>query len=298
MTLRKAIFPIAGLGTRFLPATKAVPKEMLPVVDKPLIQYAVEEARAAGIEEFIFVVRPGNRSIEAHFSHSSELEDTLRRRGRKAELRAVTSLCIDRAKARYVQQDQPLGLGHAVLCARAFADDEPLAILLPDDLIQATTPCLAQMADAYGRCGGNMIAVMDVPKVDAPRYGMVEPGHRDGRLFEVKGLVEKPAPEAAPSTLAVVGRYIVQPGIFRHLSRQRLGAGGEIQLTDALAAMIGETPCHGFLFEGRRFDCGAKSGFLEANLAYALNDPEIGGEARRAVLRLAAGEALPSAGGR
>ncbi len=298
MTLRKAIFPIAGLGTRFLPATKSVPKEMLPVVDKPLIQYAVEEARAAGIEEFIFVVRPGNRTIEAHFSRSPDLEDNLRRRGRKAELESIISSCIDPAKARYVPQDRPLGLGHAISCAQEYAGDEPVAILLPDDLIRAPAPCLVQMAEAFGRRGGNMIAVMDVPKVEAPRYGMVEPGHRDGRLIEIKGLVEKPTPEAAPSTLAIVGRYIVQPGVFRHLMRRQPGAGGEIQLTDALASMIGEAPCHGFRFEGRRFDCGAKIGFLEANLAYALSDSMIGEEARRLVRRYASGEAVSSAGGR
>jgi len=287
--LRKAIFPVAGLGTRFLPATKTMPKEMLPVVDKPLIQYAVEEARAAGIEEFIFVTGRGKSTVEDHFDHSAELYDALVRRHRVAELEQIINLRSAPGQVVYVRQQEPLGLGHAVWCARNLIEDEPVAVLLADDLIQSSVPCLRQMAEAHERVGGNLVAVTEVPRADTGLYGVIEPGASDGQLIEVKGVVEKPAPSAAPSAMAIVGRYILQPAVFGALGRQRPGAGGEIQLTDALAAMIGHSPLRGFRFEGRRFDCGDKAGFFEANVAYALRHPVIGEAARRTIRRYAEG---------
>ncbi|MFM8678630.1 MAG: UTP--glucose-1-phosphate uridylyltransferase GalU [Alphaproteobacteria bacterium] len=281
--VRKAIFPVGGLGTRFLPATKAMPKEMLPVVDKPLIQYAVEEAQAAGIEEFIFVTGRGKTAIEDHFDHSYELEKTLEERGKVAELDELRRWLPRHGSVAYTRQMAPLGLGHAVWCARNLVGDEPFAVLLADDLILSRQPCLAQMADAHASAGGNVIAVMDVPREHTKRYGIVAPGRDDGRLVEVTGLVEKPAPEKAPSTCAVIGRYILDPSVFSHLGKGMKGAGGEIQLTDALAAMIGASPFHGLRFEGKRFDCGDKVGFFEANLAFALARPDIGAAAREAM---------------
>jgi UTP--glucose-1-phosphate uridylyltransferase len=273
--VRKAIFPVGGLGTRFLPATKSMPKEMLPVVDKPLIQYAVEEARAAGIEEFIFVTGRGKSAIEDHFDHSYELAATLSARGKAAELQLVRDTLPAPGQVAYTRQQEPLGLGHAVWCARNMVMDEPVAVLLADDLILSDTPCLKQMIDAHARLGGNMVAVMDVPRAQTANYGVITPGRRDGRLIEVKGLVEKPKPEAAPSTHAVIGRYVLQPEVFKHLSGLERGAGNEVQLTDALARMIGSGPFHGYDFEGRRFDCGTRVGFLEANLAFALSRPDM-----------------------
>ncbi len=281
--VRKAIFPVGGLGTRFLPATKAMPKEMLPVVDKPLIQYAVEEAQAAGIEEFIFVTGRGKTAIEDHFDHSYELEKTLEERGKAAELAELRRWLPRHGSVAYTRQMAPLGLGHAVWCARNLVGDEPFAVLLADDLILSRQPCLAQMAEAHARVGGNVIAVMDVPRDHTKRYGILAPGKDDGRLVEVTGLVEKPAPEKAPSTCAVIGRYILDPSVFGHLGKGTKGAGGEIQLTDALAAMIGAGPFHGLRFEGKRFDCGDKVGFFEANLAFALARPDIGAAAREAM---------------
>jgi UTP--glucose-1-phosphate uridylyltransferase len=281
--VRKAIFPVGGLGTRFLPATKAMPKEMLPVVDKPLIQYAVEEAQAAGIEEFIFVTGRGKTAIEDHFDHSYELEKTLEERGKTAELDELRRWLPRPGSVAYTRQMAPLGLGHAVWCARNLVGDEPFAVLLADDLILSRRPCLAQMVDAHAAAGGNMIAVMDVPREHTKRYGIVAPGRDDGRMVEVAGLVEKPVPEKAPSTCAVIGRYILDPSVFAHLGRGTKGAGGEIQLTDALAAMIGAAPFHGLRFEGKRFDCGDKVGFFEANLAFALARPDIGAAAREAM---------------
>jgi UTP--glucose-1-phosphate uridylyltransferase len=269
--LRKAIFPVGGLGTRFLPATKAMPKEMLPVVDKPLIQYAVEEARAAGIEEFIFVTGRGKSAIEDHFDHSYELSDVLRARGKEAELNAAEDMLLDPGQIAYVRQQEPLGLGHAVWCARnVVGGDEPVAVLLADDLVLARTPCLGQMIEAYGKVGGNLAAVMDVPREHTDRYGILDVVGDDGRLAEAKGLVEKPNPAEAPSTLSIIGRYILQPEVFHELDSQERGAGGEIQLTDAMARTIGTVPFHGLRFEGTRFDCGTKAGFLEANVAFAL----------------------------
>ena len=281
--VRKAIFPVGGLGTRFLPATKSMPKEMLPVVDKPLIQYAVEEAQAAGIEDFIFVTGRGKTTIEDHFDHSFELEKTLEERGKTAELEELRRWLPKPGRVAYTRQMAPMGLGHAVWCARDLVGNEPFAVLLADDLILAKTPCLKQMVDAYPEVRGNMIAVMDVPREHTRRYGIVDPGRDDGRLVQVKGLVEKPAADQAPSTCAVIGRYILEPSVFTHLDKGLKGAGGEIQLTDALAAMIGAAPFHGFRYDGKRFDCGDKIGFFEANVAFALARSDIGAAARAAL---------------
>jgi UTP--glucose-1-phosphate uridylyltransferase len=285
--VRKAIFPVGGLGTRFLPATKAMPKEMLPVVDKPLIQYAVEEASAAGIEDFIFVTGRGKTAIEDHFDYSHELHSTLVERNKAKELEAISTLLPVPGQVVYLRQQEPLGLGHAVWCARRLVEDEPVAVLLADDLIKAPVPCLKQMVDAYAEKGGNILAVMDVPRDQTNRYGVLNPGRDDGRLVEVKGLIEKPKPAEAPSTACVIGRYILQPEIFKELDRQDVGAGNEIQLTDAMARLIGRQPFHGLRFQGRRFDCGDKAGFIEATIAYALDHADIGAEAKQILLRFA-----------
>ena len=289
--VRTAIFPVGGLGVRFLPATKAVPKEMLPVVDKPLIQYAVEEAKAAGIEQFVFVTGRGKTAIEDHFDHSYELHATLVERHKKRELDLVADILPVAGQVAYVRQQVPLGLGHAVWCARHLAAREPVAVLLADDLVKGEVPCLKQMVDAYARVGGNLVAVMDVPREHTDRYGVLDVGRVEGRLAEVKGLVEKPKPAVAPSTLTIVGRYILQPQVFDLLGRLERGAGNEIQLTDALSKMIGHGPFHGYRFDGTRFDCGDKAGFLEATIAYALDHPQIAKAARAIVGRYAAGDA-------
>jgi len=286
--VRKAIFPVGGLGARFLPATKSMPKEMLPVVDKPLIQYAVEEAKAAGIEQFFFVTGRGKSAIEDHFDHSYELHDTLTGRGRRKELQLIDGLLPVAGQVAYLRQQHPRGLGHAVWCARHLAAGEPVAILLADDMVMADKPCLKQMVDVYNQVGGNLVAVMDVPREHTSRYGVLKPGKADGRLTEVKGLVEKPKPADAPSTLSIIGRYILQPQVFDLLAEQKPGAGGEIQLTDALARMIGHGPFNGYRFEGTRFDCGDKAGFIEATIAYALQH-EVIGEAVRDIIRDFAG---------
>ena len=273
--VRKAVFPVGGMGTRFLPATKALPKEMLPIVDQPLIQYAVDEARAAGIEEFIFVTGRGKSAIEDHFDHSYELNDLLSARGKTDVVDSLTSSILQAGQVSYTRQQEPLGLGHAVWCARHLAGDEPFAILLADDFVRAETPCLGQMIDAFETTGGNVVAVMDVPKEQTNRYGILDPGEEDGRLVEIKGLVEKPEPAAAPSTLSIIGRYILMPDVFTHLDLKERGAGGEIQLTDAMAKMIGQMPFHGFRFDGVRYDCGDKLGFLDATLAVALDRPDL-----------------------
>ncbi len=289
--IRKAVFPVGGLGTRFLPATKAMPKEMLPVVDKPLIQYAVEEARAAGIEEFIFVTGRGKSAIEDHFDFSYELQDMLEAKGKGDALEELLGWRPPAGSVAYTRQQEPLGLGHAVWCARHLVGDEPFAVLLADDLVLAETPCLTQMTEAHARVGGNLVAVMDVPREHTGRYGILDTGAEDGRLVEIKGLVEKPDPADAPSTLSIIGRYILQPALFDHLERQQRGAGGEIQITDAMARMLGDGPFHGYRFEGQRYDCGDKVGFLEANIAFALARPEMR-DAVRAILRsFDAGEA-------
>ncbi|MZR31131.1 UTP--glucose-1-phosphate uridylyltransferase GalU [Sneathiella litorea] len=270
--VRKAVFPVGGLGTRFLPATKAMPKEMLPVVDKPLIQYAVEEARDAGIEEFIFVTGRGKTIIEDHFDRSYELESVLSERQKNDVLREIQESVPKAGSIAYIRQQEPLGLGHAVWCAKRLVGDEPFAVILADDLILADTPCLAQMTAAREKVGGgNMLAVMEVPKEHTSRYGILSPGQENGNLIEINGLVEKPAPADAPSNLAVIGRYILEPNIFDLLENQARGAGNEIQLTDALSAMLGGDPFFGMKFDGTRYDCGDKIGFLEANIAFALN---------------------------
>lgn len=286
--VRKAIFPVGGLGTRFLPATKAMPKEMLPVVDKPLIQYAVEEAEAAGIEQFIFVTGRGKSAIEDHFDHSYELQATLEKRGKKAEVEIITDMLQVPGQVAYIRQQEPLGLGHAVWCARNLVNDEPVAVLLADDLILSDTPCLKQMVDTHAKVGGNLVAVMDVPREHTNRYGVLDVGRQDGRLAEVRGLVEKPKPAEAPSTLSIIGRYILDPGVFDILESQEPGAGNEVQLTDSLAKMIGRVPFHGYRFEGTRFDCGDRAGFFEANVAFALRHATVGAAAQEIVQRYAA----------
>jgi len=278
--IRKAVFPVAGLGTRFLPATKAVPKEMLPVVDRPLIEYAVEEALAAGIEDIIFVTGRGKSAIEDHFDHAIELEGVLSGRGKEAELVAARGPVLAPGRIAYTRQQQALGLGHAVWCAREFVGDEPFAVLLADDLVMADTPCLKQMVDVHVQTGGSVVAVMDVPREHTNRYGILDVGADDGTLAEIAGLVEKPDPADAPSTLSIIGRYILLPEIFTELDRHETGAGDEIQLTDAMARMIGAAPFDGLRFEGKRFDCGDKAGFLEANIAFALARDDLAGPVR------------------
>ncbi len=273
--LRKAVLPVAGLGTRFLPATKATAKEMLPVVDKPLIQYAIEEARAAGIEQFCLITGRGKTAIVEHFDIAFELEAVLRERGKTEALALLEGTQLEPGAIVTVRQQEPLGLGHAIWCARAFIGEDPFAILLPDDLILGETPCVAQLAAVYRETGGNVVAVQDVPRAQTSRYGILAIGADDGRLAEVKGLVEKPAPENAPSTLSIIGRYVLRAEVIGHLSRFERGAGGEVQLTDAMAKMIGDLPFHGLRFEGRRFDCGDKVGFLEAQIAFALKRPDL-----------------------
>jgi UTP--glucose-1-phosphate uridylyltransferase len=273
--LRKAVLPVAGLGTRFLPATKAMPKEMLTVVDRPLIQYAVDEARAAGIEQFCMVSGRGKTALIDHFDVSYELEATLRERGK---LDALSQLERDRLQPgaiTTVRQQEPLGLGHAIWCARTFIGDDPFAILLPDDLVLSKTPCMAQLAQAYRETEGSVVAVVEVPRDQTNRYGILKTGADDGRLVEVTGLVEKPKPEVAPSNLSIIGRYILMPSVIDHLSKMERGAGNEVQLTDAMAKLIGDTPFHGLRFEGERFDCGDKVGFLEAQIAFSLARPDL-----------------------
>ena len=287
--VRKAVFPVGGLGTRFLPATKAMPKEMLPVVDKPLIQYAVEEALAAGIEEIIFVTGRGKAAIEDFFDHSFELRQMLGERGKDAELHTIDIPVLEPGRVAYTRQQAPLGLGHAVWCARELVGDEPFAILLADDLVMADNPCLKQMVDVFEQTGGNVVAVQDVPLEHTNRYGILEIASDDGRLVEIKGLVEKPDPVDAPSTLSIIGRYILLPEVFGYLSEKKKGAGGEIQLTDSMARMIGDAPFHGLRFSGRRFDCGDKAGFFEANVAFALARPELHDEIAAILQKYAAG---------
>jgi UTP--glucose-1-phosphate uridylyltransferase len=270
MRVRKAVFPVGGLGTRFLPATKALPKEMLPVVDKPLIQYAVEEAREAGIEQFIFVTGRGKSAIEDHFDHSWELVDSLASRGKDDLLRELRDWMPAPGQVAYTRQQEPLGLGHAVWCARELVGDEPFAVVSADDLVLSDTPCLGQLIETAKSTGGNAVAVMDVPREHTARYGVLDVGSDDGKIAEVLGLVEKPAPEDAPSTLSIIGRYVLMPKVFEYLSRMERGAGDEIQLTDAMAKMIGEFPFHGLRFDGTRFDCGDKLGFLQATIAFGL----------------------------
>ncbi|WP_288459343.1 UTP--glucose-1-phosphate uridylyltransferase GalU [uncultured Sphingomonas sp.] len=272
--IRKAVFPVAGLGTRFLPATKAMPKEMLTVVDKPLIQYAVEEALEAGIEQIIFVTGRGKGALEDHFDISFELETTMRARGKS--LSVIENIRQQPGSPVYVRQQEPLGLGHAVWCAREIVGDEPFAVLLPDELMVGTPNFLAQMVAAYNEVGGNVIGALEVAPEDTDKYGIISPGARNGALTEVAALVEKPAKGSAPSNLMIPGRYILQPEVMQILDAKETGAGGEIQLTDAMAKLIGKQPFHGFTFNGERFDCGDKTGFIMANLALALGRADIG----------------------
>ena len=272
--LRKAVFPVAGLGTRFLPATKSMPKEMLTVVDKPLIQYAVEEALEAGIEQIIFVTGRGKSALEDHFDISYELEATMRERGKS--LTVLDGIRQKPGSPVYVRQQEPLGLGHAVWCAREIVGDEPFAVLLPDELMVGQPGFMKQMVEAYNQVGGNVIGALEVADSETDKYGIISPGAIDGRLTEVTALVEKPAKGTSPSNLMIPGRYILQPEVMRILEGQEKGAGGEIQLTDAMARLIGNQPFHGFTFDGQRYDCGDKAGYIQANLALALARDDIG----------------------
>ncbi len=285
--IKKAVFPVAGLGTRFLPATKAIPKELLPIVDRPLIQYAVDEAREAGIEQMIFVTGRGKTAIVEHFDMAFELETTMSERGKDMNVleptRATPGDIIT------VRQQVPMGLGHAIWCARAIVGDEPFAIFLPDELMigkKGGTGCMKQMVDAYNEVGGNLISVLEVPHEEVSSYGVIDPGAADGALTEVKGLVEKPPVDEAPSNKIISGRYILQPEVMRTLESQGKGAGGEIQLTDAMARMIGDQPFHAVTFDGNRYDCGSKTGFVEATLALALAREDMGDEVRAIAQRL------------
>lgn len=274
--LRKAVFPVAGLGTRFLPATKALPKEMLPVVDKPLIQYAVEEAVEAGIDHLVFVTGHTKKAIEDHFDRSPELEAALETRGRDEQLERVRGILPSRATCLYIRQPAPLGLGHAVLCARPAIGDEPFAVILPDDLVVCDGPgCIAQMARRFESTGSSLVAVESVPREETDRYGIVSLASPDEGGGPIRGIVEKPAPAEAPSTLGVVGRYVLTPGIFDALENTAAGAGGEIQLTDAISALLEREPAGAFPFGGTRYDCGSKGGFLAANITLALRRPEL-----------------------
>jgi UTP--glucose-1-phosphate uridylyltransferase len=284
--VRKAVFPVAGLGTRFLPATKAIPKEMLPIVDRPLIQYAVDEAREAGIEQMIFVTGRGKSAIEDHFDIAFELERTMLDRGKDISVLDATRL--GPGNCAYVRQQEPLGLGHAIWCARDIVGDEPFAIFLPDEFMLGSPGCMKQMVDAYDSVGGNIISVLEVPHDRVSSYGVIDPGARDGAMTEVLGLVEKPRVEDAPSNLIVSGRYILQPDVMRVLEGQQKGAGGEIQLTDAMAQMIGKQPFNAVTFAGRRFDCGGHLGYVEANLAVALERPDLAGPLRETMRALIA----------
>ena len=286
--VKKAIFPVGGLGTRFLPATKAMPKEMLPVVDKPLIQYAVEEAKASGIEEIIFVTGRGKAAIEDHFDISWELQKTLEDRGKDKELATLAEIASEPGRIAYIRQQEAMGLGHAVWCARRLIGDEPFAVLLADDLILSKTPCLQQLIELHEKVGGNVVAVQDVPKDQTDRYGILDVVQDDGRVAEAKGLVEKPRPDVAPSTLSIIGRYVLEPDVLRELDRQEKGAGGEIQLTDAMARTIDRLAFHGLRFDGTRFDCGSKAGFMEAGIAFALEREDLRGAAQDILARYGA----------
>ena len=284
--IRKAVFPVAGLGTRFLPATKAIPKEMLPIIDRPLIQYAVDEAREAGIEQLIFVTGRGKTAIVEHFDHAFELEATMKDRDKTLEVLEPTR--IQPGNLVTVRQQVPMGLGHAIWCARAIVGDEPFAIFLPDELMIGQPGCMKQMVESYDEVGGNLISVLEVPEDEVSSYGVIAPGKRNGALTEVLGLVEKPKRADAPSNLIISGRYILQPEVMRVLESQQAGAGGEIQLTDAMARMIGEQPFHAVTFAGKRYDCGSKIGFVEATLAIALERPDMADEVRAMAKRLLA----------
>src|SRR6201996_540629 len=286
--VRKAVFPVAGMGTRFLPATKAVPKEMLPVVDKPVVQYAVEEAREAGIEQFVFITGRGKHVIADHFDHAYELESLLEAREKTAELNSLLESVPATGSVGFIRQQPPLGLGHAVWCARHFVGDEPLPVLLPDDLMVGKPGALSQMITSYNQVGGGIIvAAEEKPKDEIKRYGVIDPGRTQGNATEVKDVVEKPATGTEPSNLCVIGRYILQPEIFTILDKQERGAGNEIQLTDAMAQLIGKMPFHAVKTDCARYDCGDKVGFLHANIAVGLSRPDIA-PALKAALKNAA----------
>lgn len=287
--VRKVVFPVGGFGTRFLPATKAIPKEMLPVVDKPIIHHAFEEAREAGIEQFIFVTGRNKSTINNHFDHSYELQNHLNKKNKQVELSLTKEWLPEAGNIMFTRQQEMLGLGHAVWCARHMVGDEPFAVILPDDLVLSGAPCLKQMLEAHAETGGNMLAVEEVPHAMTNQYGIVDIDHSHapgGRLVRAKGLVEKPKPEDAPSNLSIIGRYILQPEIFAALERQKPGAGGEIQLTDAINALIPRSPVYGFQFEGKRYDCGSRTGYVLANVAYALENNELSGRIRAGLKNL------------
>ena len=274
--ITKAVFPVAGQGTRFLPATKSIPKEIMTLVDRPLIQYAIDEARAAGIKEFIFVTSRGKSALEDYFDHSPELESTLKRQGKTELLEILRDTNMDSGAIAYVRQNRPMGLGHAVWCARRLIGNEPFAVLLPDDVIAADKPCLQQMIEAYSQTGGNMVAAMEVPPEKASSYGVLDIGEDMGSIVQAKGMVEKPKLDEAPSNLAVIGRYILTPEVLTNLNRMKQGAGGEIQLTDAIAEEIKNNQnVYGFRFRGQRYDCGSKAGFLQATVAFGLERPDL-----------------------
>ena len=279
--IRKAVFPVAGMGTRFLPATKSVPKEMLPLVDRPLIQYAIDEAREAGIEQFIFVTAAGKGALEDYFDTAAMLEHRLKCDGKSKALQALAAARMDEGALTIVRQGQPRGLGHAVRHARHIVGDEPFAVLLPDDVIQAPRGALAQMVDAYDRVGGHMVAAMNVPRPQTASYGVLDVAEERGAIATARGLVEKPRPDVAPSTLAVVGRYILAPSIFDRLATQSPGAGGEIQLTDAINADVGKVGVSGYRYQGTRYDCGSVQGYVQATTAFALERSDLGAEYAR-----------------
>ena len=272
----KAIFPVAGLGTRFLPATKSVPKEIMTLVDRPLVQYAIDEARAAGIKEFIFVTSRGKGALEDYFDHSPVLEQELRKKGKTELLATLKDTDMESGAIAYIRQHKALGLGHAVWCARRLIANEPFAVMLPDDVIAAEKPCLQQMVEAYEETGGNMVAAMEVPPEKASSYGVLDVQEDHGSVVRVKGMVEKPKAEEAPSNLAVIGRYILEPTVLRNLNKLKQGSGGEIQLTDAIAEDISsDVLVYGYRFRGQRFDCGSKAGFLQATVAFGLSRDEL-----------------------
>jgi len=275
MKIRKAVFPVAGMGTRFIPATKAMAKEMLPVVDKPLIQYAVEEAFAAGIEQIIFVTGRGKKALEDHFDRSFEIEHTLKEKGKDELLKQIQELVPKTGTIIYTRQNQPLGLGHAIWCARDVVGDEPFAVLLADDLIQTDKPVLSEMVKKFDRLRASMAAVMEVEKDQTDKYGILDARHLEDDIVRIDDMVEKPDPGDAPSNLAIIGRYILTPKIFDYLGKKEKGAGGEIQLTDAMKTLLKEQPIFGYKFHGKRFDCGDKAGFQMANLAFALERPNM-----------------------
>ncbi|MCV2892556.1 UTP--glucose-1-phosphate uridylyltransferase GalU [Lentibacter sp. XHP0401] len=274
--ITKAVFPVAGMGTRFLPATKSVPKEIMTLVDRPLIQYAIDEARAAGIKEFIFVTSRGKGALEDYFDEAPQLEQTLRKAGKDELLEILQSTNMESGAIAYIRQHKALGLGHAVWCARRLISNEPFAVILPDDVIAAEKPCLQQMVEAYEESPGCMVAAMEVPEAQTSSYGILDVKEDMGSRVSLKGMVEKPSAGTAPSNLAVIGRYILTPDVLRNLNKKKSGAGGEIQLTDAIADEIEEgRPVNGFRFKGQRFDCGSKSGFLQATVSFGLDRPEL-----------------------